>query len=139
MDVPPFSDGSNSPSPEFAYQIPGTNIPLPPSLESSMSVPLPITSSGVPPRTGMTGHSAPGQGTSATPTVQIPTASQSRHSSLMHSSSESERWSMLSWSENMDIRTKEIKDERRYRISLQHEFHPSCELSLCPSFETAER
>ena len=34
----------------------------------------------------------------------------------------------------MDERLAEFRNERRYRMLLQHEFHPSCTCALCPRF-----
>lgn len=127
VDVPSFS---NETTPQFAYEVPGMNVPLPPSMASSMSMPLPGTSSGPPPTAAVGAQSAPVQG-SAAPTVVIPSGPQSRQSSLVPSSSESERWSVAHdvVTPPRDERAVMFRNERRYRITLQHEFHPSCKPS----------
>ncbi|KIP06901.1 hypothetical protein PHLGIDRAFT_106442 [Phlebiopsis gigantea 11061_1 CR5-6] len=128
VDVPSFS---NETTPQFAYEVPGMNVPLPPSMASSMSMPLPGTSSGLPPTAVVGAQSAPVQG-SAAPTVVIPSGPQSRQSSLVPSSSESERWSVAHdvVTPPRDERAVMFRNERRYRITLQHEFHPSLSLPL---------
>ncbi|EKM52507.1 uncharacterized protein PHACADRAFT_211755 [Phanerochaete carnosa HHB-10118-sp] len=106
----------------------------PSSMRTSMSAPQGGAPSAVPGQAEPSSHSVPGHvPPSGPPTIYAPTPS--RQSSQPLSSSDGDSAHLLDMMnspspEPADPRVVEMRNERRYRMILQHEFHPSLSLPL---------
>lgn len=136
VDEPSFSSGSyvtaHASTPERTATDTSSR---PPSIRESMSAPPGEVSQVVPPPTGPSSHSAPERVPPSAPSSIIHAPTPSRGPSLPPSSSDSESVhapNILNSlpPEPLDARRAEARNERRYRMILQHEFHPSRMLLL---------